>query len=227
MKLKNNFSVVIVVSLLLILVGCTYNGSEGKNKAKVLDNSDKKDFVEPYIDNNPIKLSLYLNDNGTRNKITSYNSSLIQYKDIVSLEVYYTSDDTIGASNQKEMWNRYYDTYQEINEYKIGYHIKFKTNDGEVDTNILSPNDVFSFFDYIQVYLYDDINQESSFYSHLENDDVTEKTLFTSIKLTASTKIAEVVSPIVISAFTYLNTDFDTEGNYIGTSIYSVTINRE
>lgn len=227
MKLKNNFYVVIVVFMLVILSGCSDNSREMKNETKVLDNSDKKDFVEPYVDANPIKLSLYLNDNGIRKKVTTYNSPLTQYKDIVSLEVYYTGDDIISASNQKELWYKYYDDYQEIDKYKIGYHINFKTNDGEVNANIFSPNDVFSFFDYIQVYLYDDINQESTFYSHLENDDVTEKTLFTSIKLTASTKIGEIVSPIVISAFTYLDTDFDTEGNYIGNSIYNVTINRE
>ena len=46
----------------------------------------------------------------------------------------------------------------------------------------------------------------------------------TSIKLTASVYVDEVISPIKLSVFTYDQDDFDDSGNYRGNSIYTINV---
>ena len=69
-----------------------------------------------------------------------------------------------------------------INDYKIGFNIKFILKDGtNYNGNFLEP-DEYKFSDYFYVYLYDDVNQaDGTFYSHLEKMD--DNTKITSIKI--------------------------------------------
>ena len=213
---------ILIFLICFILLGCT----QENNLTKKIINKKEENYVEPYIDTNPIQVGLYVNQNNKRYLTNEYKSSFPKYQDIVSLEVYYTNDNAIEG-NQKNIWDHYYGTYQNIENYKIGYHINFKTNEIEVNKTILSPKDIESFFDYIQIYLYDDIHQEGTWYDHIKEEEVTEETLYTSIKLTGSTKINEIISPITITAFTYQSNDLDEEGNYKGKSYYITKIIRE
>ena len=222
-KIKTKKIVIGLILILLICV-CSNEKSEVKQKQETVTNNEEKNYVEPYTDENPIKLGLYLNQNGTKTLTSTYNSPLTQYQDIVSFEVYYTNEPSL-TGNQKTLWNQYYQNYQDIDSYKIGYHITFEVGEEKIDKTILNPDDVGSFFDYIQVYLYDDINQESSWYDHITQEEVTAETRFTSIKLTASTKIAEITSPITLTAFTYDTDDFDENNNYRGQSKFQVQVN--
>lgn len=213
--------------VIITLTGCSLSEKkENKPQKEKIYEETEKDYVDPYLDDNPIILGLYQNNNGTRNLITSYTSPLTIYQDIASFEVYYTKEAIITGS-QKNLWNQYYQTYQDIDSYKIGYHIKFETTSGTIEKNLLMPSDVESFFDYIQVYLYDDINQNSGWYSHITQAEVTDTTTLTSIKLTASTKIDKVTSPIILTVFTYNSDDFDENNHYRGNSSYQITINRQ
>jgi hypothetical protein len=65
--------------------------------------------------------------------------------------------------------------------------------------------------------MYDDINQPTgAWYSHLEDKDMDEDTIISSIKLTSGSKISEV-GTIFLTAFIYNAEDnFDEAGNYIG-----------
>lgn len=217
--------IILSIVLVILLTSCTtIKKQEVPQKKEVVQ--EEKDYVDPYLDDNPIILGLYQNQKGIKTLITTINSPLTQYKDIASFEVYYTKETTING-NQKTLWTNYYQTYQNIDNYKIGYHISFETTSDKIDKTILTPTDVASFFDYIQIYLYDDINQTSNWYSHITSEEVTEKTKLTSIKLTASTKIDEVMSPITLTAFTYDNDDFDENNHYRGNSKYQITINRQ
>lgn len=219
--------IIFSVIFLLLLTSCTnIEKQEVTKKKEVIQENKEKDYVDPYLDDNPIIVGLYQNQKGNKFLITSLNSPLTQYKDIASFEVYYTNENTMSG-NQKTLWNNYYQTYQDIDNYKIGYHINFETTSTKIDKTILSPTDIESFFDYIQIYLYDDINQNSSWYSHITNEEITEKTKLTSIKLTASTKIDEIISPITLTVFTYDFDDFDEFNHYRGNSKYQITINRE
>lgn len=214
----------VLIIFIGVLTGCTIKEDEPIKEVKVEKQSD--DYVDPYIDNNPIILGMYQNNNNQRTLLSTYESPLTIYKDIISLETYYTKDKTF-TGNQKELWNQYLSNYESVSAYKIGYKIEFATAKETFSKNILSPKDTESIFNYIQIYLYDDINQESSYYSHITEEEVTEKTIFTSIKLTASTYIDDITSPIIVTAFTYDSDDFDESNNYRGRSSYKVTINRK
>lgn len=219
----------IILSLILIstLTACSLlEESESKPKQEKVQEKLEQDYREPYLDENPIILGLYQNQSGTKTLITSFESPLTMYQDIASYEIYYTKDTPL-TGNQKTLWDSYYQIYQNIDSYKIGYHISFETTSGKVEKTILNPSDVESFFDYIQIYLYDDIHQDSSWYDHITTEEMTEETRFTSIKLTASTKIDEVTTPITLTAFTYDNDDFDENNHYRGNSSYQITINRK
>lgn len=216
--------IILCLFIILVVTGCSFQFINDTSKKAVMQKQTEKDYADPYEDDNPISLGLYQNTNGNRTLLTSYSSPFTQYLDIISLEVYYTKD-TSFSGNQKKLWNQYYQNYDNITTYKIGYHIYFETTTEPIDKVILNPSDVESFFDYIQVYLYDDIHQESNWYSHLTQEEVTEETRLTSIKLTASTKVTEITSPITVTAFTYhSDKDFDKDGKYRGNSSYQVTI---
>ena len=116
--------------------------------------------------------------------------------------------------------------YNDIDDYKIGFNIKFILKDGtNFNGNFLEP-DIYKFGKYFYVYLYDDINQEDNVsYSHLE--EMKDNNKITSIKIYAVDGIDEVDN-FILSVFTYKDdNDFDENGNYRGKSIYGIRIKRK
>ena len=94
-----------------------------------------------------------------------------------------------------------------------------------MDNTFLEP-DIFYFAKYFYVYFYDDIHQkDGTMYSHLE--EVNDNTLMTSIKIYAVDGIDDV-KDIILTAFTYDDEDdFDDNGNYRGSSSYTIEIKRK
>lgn len=214
---------------LLLLVGC----SPGKEKDVVqekIDYDNKPEVKEDsYVDDNPIKLGLFSYDNNYHNKEVikdTYYADFTNGIDIGSFEVFLTDNNIIDGTSFKDAWNKYYEAYDNIENYKIGFNIKFMLEDGtNYSSNFLEP-DIYRYSDYFYVYLYDDIHQEPGvIYSHLES--MEDNTLITSIKLYAVDNIDRVEN-IILSAFTYNDEDdFDSEGNYRGNSIYVIRIKRK
>lgn len=212
----------IIIVLALLLSGCSDKQIKEKKEIK---NSFKKVEDKIEIPENPISIGIYIKEKEERKLTKEYTSPFILNKDIGVFSTFYTVEEKISNNNIKNVWNKYYETYQNISSYKIGYHISFETKNGiSVNKNIIKPEDVQSFYDYIQVYLYDDIHQkEGAFYTHIE--EMKENTLLTSIKLTGSTLTHEIISPIILTAFTYqTEEEFDENGHYKGTSIFKTTI---
>lgn len=212
--------IIYICLIILLLTGCNSKKEVKVEAKKIIDNKIEEKIKEQYTDTNPIKLSLYVD----KKKISEYISPMTIYKDIVSLECYFTEDDIINKGSFKDVFNNYYQNYQNIDDYRIGYYIHFKTTTSEISKYIYSPSDVESFFNYVQIYLYDDINQDSSWYDHVSKEEYNEKTLLTSIKLTASTDIDKVESDIEVTAFSYKKEDINDKGEYLGDSKYQVTI---
>lgn len=223
--------IIIILITLLIITGCHNKKIETNsiNITKKETETTSKEKKETYIDNNPIKLGIYLYTNSYTNRklLTEYSTDWIEGTDLCSLEIYYTTEEFIPGTNQKNIWNTYYSNYQNIDNFHIGYHIEFNTKDNQINKNILSPQDTEEIFDYIQLYLYDDVNQEDdAWYSHVTNEQYNENTILTSIKLTGSSKTNEITSDIILTAFTYDNDDFDENNNYRGNSKTTITIKR-
>ena len=209
--------------ILLFLIGCKDNKIDmEKTTSNSNSHEEKTEEKEIYIDDNPIKLGLYMNK-----KLTSeYKSNWLKLKDICSLEVYFTTVNEISISKQKEAWNYYYNTYQKIDKYKVGYNVSFIAEGKKINKTILKPSDVNDFAYYVQIYLYDDINQvDNTYYSHLTDDNYNDNSILSSIKITAGSGIEYVESDINITVFTYDDDDFD-NNEYRGGSKFSTIIKR-
>ncbi len=222
----------ILLLIVILISGCSFN-SDNIVEDDVIEDNIKENYlleeVDEYTDDNPIKLGLFLYDNNYSNKqrlIDTYYTTFTSGVDIGSFEVFLTDEEIIDGTNFKNTWNKYYNNYEDIDDYKIGFNIKFVLKDGTIYSgNFLEP-DIYKFSNYFYVYLYDDIHQEdNSSYSHLES--MEENTLLTSIKIYAVDGIDEVDS-FILSCFSYLSEeDFDSDGNYRGDSIYVIRIKRK
>lgn len=178
----------------------------------------------PYVDENPVTVGLYQNGKLIHNLDTSITNGV----DIASFDVYFTNEENTGSANTKYNFNRFYNNYEDASKYKIGFYLSFKTNEKTYEATITKPN-VYATTPYIYNYLYDDINQpDGAWYSHVENSDVKDNTIYSSIKLYAAEKTEEIISPITLMVFTYdTPDDFDQDGNYHGKSKYTITINKK
>lgn len=220
----------ILIIALILLTGCSMvNNSNIEEESEVGDNDINEKQIIEYQDDNPIKLGIFSYNNNYHNKEVikdTYYTDFISNKDIGSFEVFLTDDEVIDGNSFKDTWNKYYNNYEDIDNYKIGYNIKFMLYDGtSFESNILKP-DIFKYGDYFFIYLYDDIHQkDGAYYSHLES--MEDNTLITSIKLYAVDGIDKVES-IILGAFTYDDdSDFDEEGKYRGNSLYVIRIKRK
>lgn len=216
---------VIILILILLISGCSLNNNNTIVEEIKEDNiAENKEDI--YKDENEVKIGIFLYDNNYSNKSRiedTYYTDFVSGQDIGSFEVFLTDEEVVNGSNFKNTWNNYYNKYDNIENHKIGFNIKFILNDGtNYNSNYLEP-DTYKFGDYFYTYLYDDINQEDgAYYSHIET--MTENTLLTSIKIYGTTNIDKVEN-IILSAFTYdTEDDFDEEGNYRGNSIYVIRI---
>ena len=218
----------IILSLSLLTACSIINNSDNKVENITDKSKEKEEDIITYTDDNPIKLGLFLYDNNYHNKEVikdTYYANFVSGTDIGSFEVFLTSDEIIDGNKFKDTWNKYYNMYDNIDNYKIGFNIKFMLNNGtSYEGNILEP-DIYKFGNYFYIYLYDDIHQaDGAFYSHLES--MNDNTLITSIKLYAVDGIDEVES-IILSAFTYDSDDDFDNGNYRGNSLYVIRIKRK
>lgn len=181
----------------------------------------KEPETEPYL--GPEKLNFYVSDwgAGCRKLVTEYTGEWIIGRDILSIDVFATDEAKISSDTFSVVWREYWEKYEQAYNYKIGYMLEFDTvSEGKIKRTILEPDDIYGFLDYIEVYIYDDVNvPPNTWYSHLLQEQMTEKTYITSIKLTCGKRIDEV-SNIMLSAFVYDDEkNFDIQGNYVGEHI--------
>ena len=219
--------ILLILCLLLLITGCK---KELSNKVKEPDLKNLVEKKEEYIDNNPIKLGIYMyyNSYTDRKKLNEYTTNWALNVDLCSLEIFYTTEESIPPTNIKSLWTDYRNNYENIDNYKIGYNISFDTkNEGHISKTILNPSDVWDIYNYLQVYLYDDVHQEDgAWYSHVEENEYNDNTILTSIKLTGSTIVDEITSDITLTVFTYDDDDFDKDNNYRGISKDTIIIKR-
>ena len=208
---------IVLLFIVLCLLGCSKE--ETPKSITVIDEPVIEEVK--YVDNNPIIVGIYEND---YRLVKDYYTSNTYGKDLF-FTTYYTNDETIYGGSRKYKWYDYYNKYDDISDYKIGYNISFYVGDEFISKNITEITDEYVFNPYFYVYLYDDIHQvDGAWYSHITRDKVNDDTLFTSIKLYLVDS-DKITSPITLTAFTYDSDDFDSDGNYRGISKYSININ--
>lgn len=212
----------LIILCLFLVTGCTKEEiKEDKPTDVIIEDVE----VDTYKDDNPIKVGLYLDGK----LVSSIDKPFIDQQDLVVLETYFTNEENIDASNTKSTFNKYYNTYENISDYKIGYEVSFDA-EGKHYSKVVKDYDVeFALSPYIYIYLYDDIHQaDGAWYSHITEKDYNENTLFTSIKLYVSGWSYQITTPITVKVFTYdSEDDFDEEGNYRGISSHTLVINKK
>ncbi len=212
---------ILVFLVLLLLCSCAKKNDEISKEIEKEPTSTTA-VVPKYIDDNPIKVGLYMNGK----LVNEYTTKYANDKDIVSLDVYFTNDSDVGGTNTKNNFKKYYGNYQDIDNYKIGFFVSFEANGEYHEKVVLDPDVEFALAPWIYLYLYDDVHQpDGAWYSHVTKSDYNDDTIFSSIKLYMAEKCDEVTSDITVSVFTYDDEeDFDSDGYYRGNSIYTILI---
>lgn len=167
-------------------------------------------------------------EDGTKGRklVTLFECKRVAKQDIDCFEVLASQDDYVSGSSFSGMWKKAWEDSAAEENSKVGFHIQFDLNDEtSVSRTILKPSDAKDFYDYLEIYLYDDIHQTPGvWYTHLEDGDMGEETVISSIKLTSGAQIDQV-GDITLTAFVYQGEDcFDENGAYIADVLYTVAI---
>ena len=219
--MKKNF--IILLTSLFILTGCNQKQNISNNINEETNNIEPEIKEEIYIDDNPIKVSLY---DGKYKIKDTYETTLKNLKDINVFDVYYTDIDKLESSSSRTNYPKFYSQYENIENYKTGFYITFEANNEYLDELVLDPSSQYNMNPYLYIYLYDDVNQKKgAYYSHLKMEDINENTIISSIKLFLGEKANLITSPITLTVFTYDGEeDFDENGLYRGNSSYTIEI---
>lgn len=228
--MKKVFSLLLIMCI--ILVNCSCSKTKEKENEDIIypvTSEESNKPIEPeYIDNNSITIGLYTRDSKGYHYIDNdiylpWN----QYIDIAVFKVLATHDATINSWYMQDAFPTYWN-YENNKNYKIGFNLSYSTDNGDFSWNIINPNDrMYDVFNFVQMYVYDDVSPtKGAWYDHLDDNEVTENVVFTSIKLCASTYINSIHSPMKLTVFTYdESTDFDPKtGLYRGNSSHTINI---
>ena len=214
--------IIAIIIVLIITTGCTkQKKEEKKTKEKIIE---KVEEIPKYEDLNNTPIAFYSIKGNNLQKLYSINKELVIEEDIGLFQIFPSQEEQIPITNFAEDYYNQWQVYNQ-NNLKVGFNIKFKVNDQNISYNILSPNNTMDKWEHLLTYLYDDYaNRNKSFYSHIENTEYTDNTLFTAIKLQSSYSCSEISSNIYLTVFTY-DTEDDFENNeYRGNSKYTITI---
>lgn len=210
---------------LLLICGC--ESTKTNNKEVIKPEIKKEEVKEDYIDFNTTPIGIYSLNGNSLTKLTIINKKPVIEEDLGVFQIYFSNDNNISldksfADSYYELFNNY---KKDIN-LKVGFNIKFHLVTGEdVSYNILSPNDCMNRWEHLMNYLYDDYaNKGKGFYSHIENNEYNDNTLFTAIKIQSSYQVDEIDSKIDLTVFTYDSDDDFLDGEYRGNSKYTMSI---
>ena len=214
---------IILVIIILFTVGCSLPKSSEQERIEKEINNPPTPTPEPtptpYIDDNPIMVGLYKDGK----LVKTYNKKFKNQTDIAIFNIVFTNDEKLPNKKFKTLWKEYYNKYENIDDYKIGFELSVDIN-GETQTNLLlNPKNQHKIYPYLYAYTYDDIHN-SGYYSHVTMDTLKDNTIFSSIKLYLHNKTNEITSPITLTVFTYNDDDDFLDGHYRGNSKYTITI---
>lgn len=213
-----------ILVFLLILTGCSEKKEEVKKEEPKEEIKEIEEVKEVYNDLNDTKIGLYILSGNKLNLIHEYKTTIANDIDAGVFQIYPSNEEAIALNSG--FGDSFYNTWTSLPNYKelkIGFNVSYTLENGEsVSYNILDPKIIYKeFYDY----LYDDYaNRYSSWYSHIEENEYTEDTLFTSIKL-YSADVNKVSSKVKLTVFTYDSLDdFDSNNEYRGNSKYTIEI---
>lgn len=220
-----------LILISILIFSCTACTKE-ENIEKPIELLNKEDIIdEVYVDDSNIPLGFFLYTNGSYSNVgDNISLSWTPGLDITVLTILPTKDINVPGFYMQDLFPSYWNNLEDNKDYKLGFNLSFSTTEGDINCNILKPSDrMKELIDYIIIFLYDDVNAiRDSWYDHLEDDEVFDNTVFSSIKIYANDKTNNITSPIKLTVFAYNGEeDFDPEtGNYRGKSYQEIYINK-
>ena len=211
--------IILILICLIISVGCE-NEKDIKDDIKEPEKIIEEVKEPEYVDTNPIVVGLYYKGK----LVDNYNFKFKDRVDIATFNVVFTNEKNLGSTNVKNNWKKYYDKYENIDEYKIGFLIEMEVNGEKKESLITDPSSTYKLDPYLYPYLYDAIHAKGK-YTHLKMSDMNDNTIFSSIKLYLHQNTKEITSPIKLTVFTYKDDNDFLDGYYCGNSKYTITIN--
>ena len=235
---KFRFMLALILGMSLLISGCQQpqemeeppQSSQLESSQISVEDSSMVEQPEPVIPEiSPNCVGIYIpaeDGMSSRVRLAEFSSVRTAKKDIDCFEIMAATEDKLTGSSFRAIWQQTWGQHTDNEGAKIGFWIDFSLPKGmRVHRQILKPSDAKAFYDYLEVYLYDDVHQTPGvWYTHLEDKDMKEETVITSIKLTAGSKIADV-GDITLTAFIYQGEEcFDERGEYIGQVYDSIVI---
>lgn len=198
--------------------------SVSKNLIDVVVENNKAD----YVDENEMEIGLYIDEGNTKRLIDKYYSDFTAENIIGLFYALPTREEVVNGRDFKQIFDEYYNKYEDKEKYKIGYNIKFSMRDGRViDETVLNPDDAYYLFPKVQCYLYDDINLiPGRPYYHITQDIMTDDRICSSIKLVGDKESKNIISPIELTVFSFDGEDdfYPNTRKYRGNSSYKILI---
>ena len=218
---------IILLIPILFICGCDKKETNKETKKK----KEKQEVIvkEPeYVDENKTPIAIYKLQGNKLIKLTEDEEILSPLEDIGIFQIYPSNEDTITINSFGNDFYNEFSKYNTNNNLKIGFNLTFTLNTNEtISFNILGPNNTFEKWEHFMTYLYDDYaNSGKSFYSHIEEKDYNESTLFTAIKIQSGAYIADTKDKVELTVFTYDSDDDFLDGKYRGNSKYTYTIKK-
>lgn len=154
----------------------------------------------------PCLVGLYddLENNGTYTRLYEWNEPWQSGKDIAVFDVIPSVETELYSKSYKHLWKSEAEKLSDDCPVKPYFVLDYLLNDGSVfSVNISSYSDAEDIIKegYLEIYLYDDINQEDGqWYYHLTKNTTNENTVISSIKITAG-KLIDSVKSITLTAY--------------------------
>ena len=168
---------ILLIIAIILLVGCQKQDQDEIDRVSNLINNPTPTITpEPtpdYVDTNPIVVGIYKD----RKLITEYNKKFKDQTDIAIFSIFFTNEKNVGNGNFKTTWKKYYNQYEDISEYKIGFEIDVEINGERIENVMLNAKNQHKIYPTLYAYLYDDIHN-SGYYSHVTMDDVKDNTVY-------------------------------------------------
>lgn len=142
----------------------------------------------------PAPIGFYddINDDGTFTRLDTYTAPWIAGSDIAVFDVIPSTAPSIRADSYKQMWQEEAAKVSPDGLVRAHFTLRYTRSDGkEIVCPINTPYDAEAMnVGFVEIYLYDDVHQaDGAWYSHVTEADMTDETVFSSIKITAGAKI--------------------------------------
>ena len=158
--------------------------------------------------------------------LKSYKDDSTHGRDLCVLGCFPSTEEKLSGKNMGEIWDNCIQSNSLSDNVRSGYLLEFDTPSGKCEKLIIRPSDITAYYwEYIETYIYDDIHQKpGEWYSHLLDNQFTDETIITSVKITAGEKIRDVTA-ITLTVFMYEISDRDSIGiDYARLNGYSIDI---